>query len=163
MGKLMLGIVAAIGRVGPVQPRDRAAGDGRPEAPREEHLRLALFGWLVQRARWLLGTGLSMLGWPLQVIALLLAPLVVVQPALAAGLLVLLLLAERMLGEHAGRSEHVAMLAIVIGVVGAGVFAPSARHRPWRGADDRRSCWSGSRSRACCRTCCARSGARSRT
>ena len=47
-----------------------------------------------------------MLGWPLQVLALSLAPLVVVQPALAMGLIVLLVLAERMLGEHAGRYEY---------------------------------------------------------
>jgi drug/metabolite transporter (DMT)-like permease len=94
------------------------------QAPHEEHLRLALVWGLLRRARWLAGTGMSILGWPLQVVALLLAPLVVVQPALAAGLLVLLFLAERMLGEHAGRYEYVAMGAIVLGVVGAGVFAP---------------------------------------
>src|SRR6478672_12763676 len=94
------------------------------EAPHDEHLRLALAWGLVRRARWLAGTGLSILGFPLQVVALLLAPLVVVQPSLAAGLLVLLILAERMLGEHAGRYEHIAMLAIVIGVVGAGLTAP---------------------------------------
>lgn len=94
------------------------------EAPHGEHLRLALAWRLLRRARWLLGTGLSILGWPLQLVALLLAPLVVVQPALAAGLLVLLFLAQRMLNEHAGRSEHLATLAIVIGVIGAGLAAP---------------------------------------
>src|SRR6478672_6149344 len=94
------------------------------EAPHDEHLRLALAWGLVRRARWLLGTGLSILGFPLQVVALLLAPLVVVQPALAVGLLVLMLLAERMLGEHAGRYEHIAMFAIVAGVIGAGLTAP---------------------------------------
>jgi hypothetical protein len=94
------------------------------QAPHGEHLRLALVWRLLRRARWLLGTGLSILGWPLQVVALLLAPLVVVQPALAAGLLVLLFLAERMLGEHAGRSEHLATVAIVIGVIGAALTAP---------------------------------------
>ena len=52
--------------------------------------------------------------------ALLLAPLVVVQPTLAAGLLVLMFLAQRMLGEHAGRYEYLTMCAIVIGVIGAG-------------------------------------------
>ena len=68
--------------------------------------------------------GLSILGWPLQIVALLLAPLVVVQPALAAGLLVLMFLAQRMLHEHAGRNEYLAMGAIVIGVIGAGLAAP---------------------------------------
>ncbi len=94
------------------------------QAPHGEHLRLALAWRLLRRARWLLGTGLSILGWPLQLVALLLAPLVVVQPALAAGLLVLLFLAQRMLGEHAGRTEHLAVLAIVVGVIGAGLAAP---------------------------------------
>jgi hypothetical protein len=94
------------------------------ESPAGEHLRLALAWRLLRRARWLLGTGLSILGWPLQIVALLLAPLVVVQPALAAGLLVLMFLAQRMLNEHAGRREYLAMGAIVIGVIGAGLTAP---------------------------------------
>ncbi len=94
------------------------------QAPHGEHLRLALAWRLLRRSRWLLGTGLSILGWPLQLVALLLAPLVVVQPALAFGLLVLMFFAQRMLGEHAGRYEHLAMLAIVIGVAGAGLTAP---------------------------------------
>ena len=94
------------------------------QAPAEESLRLALFWNLIRRSRWLLGTGLSILGWPLQVLALLLAPLVIVQPALAAGLLVLMFLAERMLGEHAGRYEYTAVCAIVLGVIGAALCAP---------------------------------------
>jgi hypothetical protein len=94
------------------------------QSPRSEHLRLALAWRLARRGRWLLGTAFSILGWPLQLVALLLAPLVVVQPALAAGLLVLMFLAQRMLHEHAGRMEYVAMAAIVIGVVGAGLAAP---------------------------------------
>jgi hypothetical protein len=95
------------------------------EAPEEEHLRLALVLGLVKRVRWLSGTALSMLGWPLQVLALGLAPLVVVQPALALGLPVLMVVGQRMLGEHAGRREHLAVGAIVLGVVGAGLCAPA--------------------------------------
>jgi hypothetical protein len=94
------------------------------EAPHEEHLRFALVWGLIRRARWLLGTGLSILGWPLQVVALMLAPLVVVQPALAIGLLALMFMAERMLGEHAGRYEYMAMGAILLGVLGAALCAP---------------------------------------
>src|SRR5205823_1541090 len=71
------------------------------EAPHEEHLRLALARGLVRRGRWLFGTGLSILGWPLQIVALLLAPLVVVQPALAVGLLVLMFA-----GEHQHEQAH---------------------------------------------------------
>ncbi len=121
----MLGIAAAIGASTLYSLGIALQAMDAKEAPGDEHLRLALVWGLVRRVRWLLGTGLSILGFPLQVVALLLAPLVVVQPALAMGLLVLLLLAERMLGEHAGRYEHVAMCAIVLGVVGAGLSAPA--------------------------------------
>ncbi len=94
------------------------------EAPHEEHLRLALAWSLVRRARWLMGTGLSILGFPLQALALYLAPLVVVQPALAFGLLVLMIAGERLLGERAGAYEYVAVAAILIGVLGAALCAP---------------------------------------
>ena len=79
--------------------------------------------------RWLAGIGLSILGWPLQLVALLLAPLVVVQPALACGLIVLLFAAERMLHEKAGRYEYRAMAAIMVGVAGARPVRPAARRR----------------------------------
>jgi hypothetical protein len=124
MVDLVLGIAAAVGASTLYSLGIALQAMDAKQAPHEEHLRLALAWGLVRRARWLLGTGLSILGWPLQVVALLLAPLVVVQPALAAGLILLLFLAERMLGEHAGRYEYLAVSAIVVGVVGAGVFAP---------------------------------------
>jgi hypothetical protein len=124
MVDLVLGIAAAVGASTLYSLGIALQAMDAKESPHGEHLRLALVWRLLRRGRWLLGTGLSILGWPLQVVALLLAPLVVVQPALAGGLLVLMFLAQRMLGEHAGRNEHVAMVAIVIGVIGAGLFAP---------------------------------------
>ncbi len=93
--------------------------------PAGHHLRISLARELVVRRRWLAGTALSMVGWPLQVIALLLAPLVVVQPALAAGLLVLMVAGERLLNEPAGRREQIAMAAIIIGVIGLALTAPA--------------------------------------
>jgi hypothetical protein len=130
MVDLVLGIGAAVGASTLYSLGIALQAMDAREAPRDEHLRLALAWGLLRRARWLLGTGLSILGFPLQVLALLLAPLVVVQPALAAGLLVLMFLAQRMLGEHAGRYEYMAMGAIVIGVIGAALSAPprSATH-----------------------------------
>jgi hypothetical protein len=124
MVDLVLGIGAAIGASTLYSLGIALQALDAREAPHEEHLRIALVAGLLRRARWLLGTGLSILGWPLQVLALLLAPLVVVQPALAAGLLVLLFIAERMLGEPAGRYEYLAMSAIVLGVIGAALTAP---------------------------------------
>jgi hypothetical protein len=124
MIELVLGILAAVGASTLYSLGIALQALDAKEAPHEEHLRLALAWRLARRARWLAGTGLSILGWPLQIVALMLAPLVVVQPALAAGLLVLMLLAERLLGEHAGRYEHLAVWAIVIGMVGAALTAP---------------------------------------
>src|ERR1700679_195 len=88
MAELILGILAAIGASVFYSLGIALQAMDAKEAPHEEHLRLALVWGLVKRGRWMLGTGLSILGWPLQVIALLLAPLVVVQPALAARPLV---------------------------------------------------------------------------
>jgi drug/metabolite transporter (DMT)-like permease len=124
MIELVLGIVAAVGASTLYSLGIALQAMEAKEAPPEEHLRLALAMNMIKRSRWLLGTGLSILGWPLLVVALLLAPLVLVQPALAAGLLVLMFLAERMLGEHAGRYEYTAMSGIVLGVIGAGFTAP---------------------------------------
>jgi hypothetical protein len=124
MVDLVLGIGAAVGASVFYSLGIALQAMDAKEAPQEEHLRLALVWGLIRRGRWMLGTGLSILGWPLQVLALLLAPLVVVQPALATGLVVLLFLGQRMLGEQAGRTEHVAIAAIVLGVIGAGLCAP---------------------------------------
>lgn len=79
---------------------------------------------LLRRPRWVGAVALDVLGWPLQLGALALAPLTLVQPALALGLPVLLLLGARILGERIGRSEVVATGSIVAGVVAIGLAAP---------------------------------------
>jgi drug/metabolite transporter (DMT)-like permease len=90
----------------------------------EHGLQLKLIKDLLRRRRWLAGTGMTVLGWPLQILALSFAPLVIVQPALASGLIVLLLVAQGLLGESAGRREIVAVAAIVVGVAGMAIVAP---------------------------------------
>jgi len=124
MVDLVLGIAAAVGASTLYSLGVAFQAMDAKEAPQEEHLRLALAWSLVRRGRWLIGTGLSILGFPLQVLALLLAPLVVVQPSLAAGLLVLMLAGEHLLGERAGRYEYLAMSAILLGMLGAALTAP---------------------------------------
>jgi len=66
--------------------------------PRELSLRFGLLRRLVRRRRWRIGMLLAVLGWPLHAAALGLAPLTAVQPALAAGLLILLVVAASTLG-----------------------------------------------------------------
>ncbi len=94
------------------------------EVPREHSLRLSLIGRLVRNRRWLVATGIGLLGWPLEIVALLLAPLTVVQPCIASGLILLLWLGATRLGEQPGRREAVAVAAIVAGVAGIGWAAP---------------------------------------
>src|SRR5919112_4719356 len=86
--------------------------------PEREALHASLLRDLAARPRWLLGTGSVLLGWSLQATALLLAPVTVVQPTLAAGLVLLLVVGTRVLGERVGRREVLGMVAIVVGVAG---------------------------------------------
>jgi hypothetical protein len=91
----------------------------------EEHgLRPSLLGRLVRNRRWLGATALGLAGWPLEILALLLAPLTVVQPCLASGLILLLWLGVTRLGEAPGRREAAAVAAIVAGVGGVALAAP---------------------------------------
>src|SRR3981081_3833531 len=92
--------------------------------PHEQGLHLSLLGSLLRRRRWLVGIALQVLGVGLQTGALLLAPLTAVQPAGAAGLVFLLFLGSRTLGERVGRTEIIAVAAIVVGIVGLTIAAP---------------------------------------
>jgi drug/metabolite transporter (DMT)-like permease len=90
----------------------------------DHSLRVSLLGRLVRNRRWLGATALGLLGWPLEIVALLLAPLTVVQPCLAAGLILLLWLGVTRLGEAPGAREGLAVAAIVLGVAGIAWAAP---------------------------------------
>ena len=94
------------------------------EIPQELGLHVSLIGRLLRRPRWLLGAALGLMAFPLQTIALLWAPLTAVQPADAAGLLVLLFLGSRMLHERVGRREVAAVVSIVAGIVILTIAAP---------------------------------------
>ena len=79
---------------------------------------------LARRRRWVAGTALSAAGAGLQLLALSLAPLTVVQPTLALGLLALLAIARLALDERPGMREATGVLAIVAGVTVVGLVAP---------------------------------------
>jgi hypothetical protein len=96
------------------------------ESPPEQHLRLSLLRRLITRPRWLIGTGLALLGWIAQVGALLLIPLTLVEPALAMSLVVLLGIGSRVLGEQVGRRE---ILSVSVMVAGIALLAWSAPPR----------------------------------
>src|ERR1700761_1144851 len=84
--------------------------------PREEGLRASLIWRLLHRRLWVTGLGVEWLGVPLEILAFAWAPFVVVQPLLACGLLVLLAVAGRLLGERPTREAMVAVGAIIAGI-----------------------------------------------
>jgi drug/metabolite transporter (DMT)-like permease len=93
-------------------------------APREDSLRASLLVRLATRKRWLAGTALSLLGAVLQVVALANAPVTLVQPILALGLVALLVLARTVLHEHIGALEIAGAAAVIAGVVLVGIESP---------------------------------------
>jgi drug/metabolite transporter (DMT)-like permease len=102
------------------------------EAPRDQGLKLSLLTRLLRRKRWLLGGVIGLIGFPLQLVAFANAPFVVVQPALAAGLLLLLALGIRYLGERVGKVELFGVLAITAGI-GLIAYGAPERLSPHRG------------------------------
>ena len=102
-------------------------------APPGLALRLALLWRLLRRRVWLLGWLLGIVGiWP-QVVAYARAPFVVVQPALAAGLLLMLALGVHILHERVTSKDVAGVAAIIGGVVLVAWGAPAhtETHRGW--------------------------------
>ena len=102
-------------------------------APSSLGLRWALLGRLFRRPVWLVGWVLGTVGiWP-QVVSYRHAPFVVVQPALAVGLLLVLLLGAHVLHEHVGFKDVLGVCAIIGGVVLVAWGAPNhtEAHRGW--------------------------------
>ncbi|MFN8164002.1 MAG: hypothetical protein U0R26_09300 [Solirubrobacterales bacterium] len=100
-------------------------------APPEEGLRFSLLERLARRPRWLLGLLLGGLGVPLEVAAFANAPFVVIEPILASGLLALLAIGTRMLGERPGPDVVLGVVAIIAGTALVAWGAPphSEQHR----------------------------------
>jgi drug/metabolite transporter (DMT)-like permease len=123
---LALGIICAIGASVLYNTSIALQAVEAREVGHEHALRASLIGRLVRNPRWLIATLIGLLGWPLEIAALLMAPLTVVQPCLASGLVLLLWLGVTRLKETPGRREYGAVAAIVLGV-GAIAWAAPAR------------------------------------
>lgn len=94
-------------------------------APARLALKPGLLTHLLRRPLWVGATLLSLLGWPLQILALSHAPLTLVQPVLALGLLLLLALGVRVLGETVGPREIVGVAVIIAAVAVIAWAAPA--------------------------------------
>src|SRR3954471_24710808 len=98
------------------------------ETSAQEALRASLLETLVRRRLWVLGTVCGLVAWPLQAIALSLASVAIVQPALGLGLIVLLVLGVRLLHERVGLREIAGAVMITAAIAVIGWAAPA--HTP---------------------------------
>jgi drug/metabolite transporter (DMT)-like permease len=121
---LALGIICAIGASALYNTSIALQALEARNVGQEHALRVSLIGRLIRNPRWLIATLIGLLGWPLEILALLMAPLTVVQPCLASGLVLLLWLGVTRLGEKPGPREYGAVGAIVLGVAGIAWAAP---------------------------------------
>lgn len=122
---LALGIVAAVGASLLYNTSIALQALEARRVGQEHSLRPSLLGRLLRNRKWLGATAIGLVGWPLEIAALLLAPLTVVQPCIASGLILLLWLGATRLGESPGRREAVAVGAIILGVAGVALAAPA--------------------------------------
>lgn len=121
---LVLGIAAAAGAGAFI---DGAVAFQAVEAKlvgRQHGLRLSMMFQLLRRPQWLMATGGQVVGAGLQILALTLAPLTVVQPTLAVGLIVLLLIGSHRLHEHVGIRRWLAVVGMIGGITMLALSAP---------------------------------------
>ncbi len=76
--------------------------------------------------RWLTGFALMLCGLAFQVLALMLAPVTVVQPAIASGVAVVIVLSRLVLREHLGRGEYACVAVMALAVILLALSAGSA-------------------------------------
>ncbi len=72
---------------------------------------------LLTAPRWLAGFALMLCGLALQVLALMFAPVTVVQPVIAGGVAIVLVLSRIVLRERLGRGEHACVAVMAVSVV----------------------------------------------
>jgi hypothetical protein len=101
--------------------------------PASEALRASLLKRLVRRPLWLAGAAAGVVAWPLQALALALASVAIVQPALGLGLIVLLVLGVRLLHEPIGKREVAGAVMIAGSIAVIGWAAPPDTARFTRG------------------------------
>jgi len=100
------------------------------ELPDELSLRPQLLLELLQRRLWLLGTGMNIVAFGVQLVALSLASLAIVQPTFALGLVVLVVIAGWKLQERVGWQELAGIALIIVGLAGLAAVAPRHNELP---------------------------------
>ncbi|MCC6830038.1 MAG: DMT family transporter [Thermoleophilia bacterium] len=93
-------------------------------APAALALHPTLLAGVVRRPLWRIAAGLDVLGWVLRTAALMVAPLTLVAPGMAVGLLILLGLSAVVLGERAGPQALTGVATLGAGVLLVVIHAP---------------------------------------
>jgi hypothetical protein len=121
---ILLAVLAAVALAFGAQFQNQAVSKGREKAPRVRgFLSIRELGRLFVRPRWISGLGLMGLGMVLQLSALTLAPLIVVQPIGAIALVVTSLLNARSTKTPLNRAT---IMAIGLSTFGVGGFVVTA-------------------------------------
>lgn len=97
---------------------------------KKSSMRLSLLWQLAHRPLWVLGTALNIAAFGVQLVALSLVSLAIVQPTFATGLIVLAVIAVWKLDEHVGRRETLGIALILSGLVGIAFVAPRHTRLP---------------------------------
>lgn len=123
MASLTLGVLAALASAVLYAVGVMLQSIEARRTPDEDSLKLSLLAHLVTRRRWIAGTACVVGGWTMQAVALLLAPITIVQPTLAVSVVVLLFIGARF-GESVHRKEVAAAVSIMVGVTGLVLVSP---------------------------------------
>jgi drug/metabolite transporter (DMT)-like permease len=107
------------------------------DLPRLSTRPLALIRVVTRSPRWVVGFAAMLVGLALQVLALTLAPVTVVQIVLAAGLLSMVVLARLVLGERLGSRDWSALVLVLAAVVAIAVSAGAGGRLAHRAPADR--------------------------
>jgi drug/metabolite transporter (DMT)-like permease len=83
---------------------------------------------LARSSTWLIAVGCGLGGWGLHILALRLAPLTIVQPALASSLVVVLVLSARVLHDRVSRRDVAGVVVLSLGIGALLASAPPAGH-----------------------------------
>ena len=127
-GQVILGVVVAVCSAALYDAGYILEKQALATLPALPHRPIPLIRTVVRSPRWLAGFVSMLGGLALQLVALTLAPVTVVQPVLAAGVLALVVAGRALLGERLGPRERTAVALVVAAVLAIAVSAgPGAR------------------------------------
>jgi len=125
---ILLAVLAAVALAFGAQFQNNEVGKSKDTGVKSRGLNLKNLGQLFQRPQWLSGLGLTGLAIVLQLGALSLAPLIVVQPIGAIALVITYFLNAKVTKTPVDRSSVIAIVLCTLGIAGFVVMASAVAH-----------------------------------